>query len=213
VEPPARVFYKGIQYRRYPDSPHRSHRVYYQRRVQGGIEYLHRDIWRDNHPGEEIPAGWHVHHDDEDPFNNEPSNLVLLSPAEHSEVHPGDQSWEEENLLDHLDRIRPLAAEWHRSEAGHDWHVEHGKATWETRQRFAPRPCEVCGTDFEPWWPAAKWCSDRCQNRARAKNPKYLETVTCPVCGSEFQRDKYHPGRKRTCSRKCGAQLRKKRAA
>ena len=44
-EPPAHVFYKGYKYRRYPDSPQRSHRVYYQRSVPWGVTYLHRDIW------------------------------------------------------------------------------------------------------------------------------------------------------------------------
>jgi hypothetical protein len=163
------------------------------------------------HPGEEIPDKWHVHHKDEDPFNNDPSNLELLSPAEHNVIHPGDQSWEEENLLGHLDRIRPLAAEWHRSEEGHAWHVEHGKDAWAKRQPAAPRACEACGTEFEPAWDRATHCSRRCTNKSREK--KYLETVTCPICGAEFQRDKYHPDKRRTCSRKCGAALRKQRAA
>lgn len=212
-EPPVQVIFKGRAYHRYPDSPRRSHRVYYQYHATAGVRYLHRDIWLAAHPGEEIPEGWHIHHKDEDPFNNDPSNLVPLPPAEHNEVHPGDQSWEEENLLDHLDRIRPLASEWHRSEEGRAWHVEHGKRTWEDRQPFPARACEVCGTEFEPMWPDAKWCSKRCVNRARDKNEKYLETVTCPVCGIEFQRDKYRKKRAATCSRKCGAQLRKQRAA
>lgn len=212
-EPPADVAFKGHVYHRYPDSERRSHRVYYQYHATGQIRYLHRDIWLAAHPGEEIPEGWHIHHKDEDPFNNDPSNLVLLSPAVHSEVHPGDQSWEEENLLAHLDRIRPLAAEWHGSEEGRAWHVQHGKDTWEARQRRTPRPCEVCGTEFEPWWDNAKWCSERCQQRARDKNPKYLETVTCPACGDEFQRDKYRTKRPETCGRKCAWVMRKRRAA
>ncbi len=210
-EPPAHVFYKGYKYRRYPDSPQRSHRVYYQRSVPWGVTYLHRDIWLDTHPGEEIPDKWHVHHKDEDPFNNDPSNLELLSPAEHGIVHPGDQSWEEGNLLDHLDRIRPLAAEWHRSEEGHEWHVEHGKDAWAKRQPAPPRTCEACGIEFEPAWDRATHCSRRCTNKSREK--KYLETVTCPACGSEFQRDKYRTKRPECCSRKCSWVMRKRRAA
>ena len=162
-----------------------SHRVYYQRRVPGGVQYLHRDVWLDAHPGEEIPDRWHVHHKDEDPFNNDPSNLELLSPAEHNVIHPGDQSWEEENLLEHLDRIRPLAAEWHRSEEGREWHVQHGKEPGEGASRGTTSPCAECGTAFKSWStsPPAKTeddCSRLCVNRARDKNPKYAETVTCP---------------------------------
>lgn len=212
-EHPAHVFYKGRKYRRYPDSPQRSHRVYYQRSVPWGVTYLHRDIWLDTHPGEEIPDKWHVHHKDEDPFNNDPSNLELLSPAEHNVVHPGDQSWEEENLLEHLDRIRPMAAEWHSTEEGFAWHSANGKAAWAKRERLPAIACEVCGVEFEPWYSNARWCSRPCTNRARDKNPKYLETVTCPACGTEFQRDKYRAKRPECCSRKCSWVMRKRRAA
>lgn len=207
-EPPAEVIFKGHVYRRYPDSPRRSHRVYYQYHPTAGVRYLHRDIWLAAHPGEEIPEGWHVHHKDEDPFNNDPSNLVLLSPAVHSEVHPGDQSWEEENLLDHLDRIRSLASEWHASEEGRAWHSAHGKATWEDRQPLGIRSCEICGTEFQAWKDDARYCSRRCINRATER--RLRKTATCTVCGSEFTQDR--KGRSQSCSRKCGAQLRKLRA-
>lgn len=210
-EPPAHITFKGHVYHRYPDSPRRNHRVYYQYHATAGVRYLHRDIWLAAHPGEEIPEGWHIHHKDEDPFNNDPSNLELLSPAEHSVVHPGDQSWEEENLLDHLDRIRPLAAEWHRSEEGHEWHVQHAKDVFGKQKPLAPRPCEACGAKFEPWRENARYCSRTCINRAREK--KYLETVACPICGAEFERDKYRKTRPETCSRKCGGALRKQRNA
>lgn len=212
-EPPALIFYKGYKYRRYPDSPQRSHRVYYQRSVPWGVTYLHRDIWLDTHPGEEIPGKRHVHHKDEDPFNNDPSNLELLSPAEHGVIHPGDQSWEEENLLEHLDRIRPMAAEWHRSEEGREWHVQHGKDAWAKRESLGLRPCEICGTEFEAWWNNQKHCSRTCTNRARDRNEKYRETVTCPACGVDFQRDKYRTKRPECCSRKCSWVMRKRRAA
>lgn len=219
-EPPALIFYKGYKYRRYPDSPQRSHRVYYQRSVPWGVTYLHRDIWLDTHPGEEIPDKWHVHHKDEDPFNNDPSNLELLSPAEHNVIHPGDQSWEEDNLLEHLDRIRPMAAEWHSSEEGRAWHSEHGKATWEGREPQHDKICAECGTAFKSWVDKPvraktedRYCSRLCVNRARDKNPKYRETVTCPACGVEFERDKYRKTRPECCSRKCSWVMRKRRAA
>jgi endogenous inhibitor of DNA gyrase (YacG/DUF329 family) len=36
--------------------------------------------------------------------------------------------------------------------------------------------------------------------------------VPCPICGSEFNRDRYRK-RPSTCSRKCGAQLRRRPTA
>jgi hypothetical protein len=208
-EPPAEVFYKGYRYRRYPDSPRRNHRVYYQRRVPWGVWYLHRDIWLDTHPGEEIPEGWHIHHKDEDPFNNDPSNLELLSPAEHNTVHPGDQCWEDEHLLDHLDRIRPLAAEWHRSEEGHAWHVQHAKDVFGKREPLASRPCDSCGAEFEPWRDNARYCSRRCINRATEQRLRI--TRACAVCGTEFTQGR--KGRRQTCSSACFEEYRKGRAA
>ena len=214
------MVFKGHAYHRYPDSPRRSHRVYYQYHATGQIRYLHRDIWLAAHMGDEIPEGWHIHHKDEDPFNNDPSNLQLLSPAEHNVVHPGDQSWEEENLLEHLDRIRPLAAEWHGSEEGRAWHSEHGKRAWEGREPQHDKICAECGAEFRSWYDKTgraktedRYCSRRCVNRARDKKPEYRETVTCPACGNEFERDKYRKKRPETCSRKCSWVLRKQRAA
>lgn len=34
-----------------------------------------------------IPAGWEIHHIDEDPDNNEFSNLVCVHPVDHAKLH------------------------------------------------------------------------------------------------------------------------------
>jgi hypothetical protein len=214
-EPPVSVVYRGITYKRNPGSNQRAHRVYYEAPRGSGFTSLHREIWKDTHPGEEIPPGWHVHHDDHDPFNNDPSNLVAVSPGEHAGEHPGEFGG---MPLDHLERIRPLAAEWHRSSAGLAWHAENGRRAWENREPQHAKTCAICGTEFMAFFDKSgraktedRYCSRRCVNRAREQ--KYLETVNCPICATEFRRDKYHPGKRRTCSRTCGAQLRKRRAA
>ncbi len=48
--------------------------------------YLHRYIW-EKHNGCKIPKGYVVHHKDEDTENNEPSNLILMTRAEHIALH------------------------------------------------------------------------------------------------------------------------------
>lgn len=48
-----------------------------------------RYIWSRAGP---IPAGHEVHHVDGDPLNNRPSNLRLLSRADHTAIHRGDRS-------------------------------------------------------------------------------------------------------------------------
>lgn len=210
AEPPVSVVYRGVTYKRNPDARQRAGRVYYVAPRGSGHDSLHRDIWRDGHPGEAIPPGWHIHHKDHDPFNNDPGNLVLVSPPEHGQEHKDEFA---DARRAHAEAIRPLAAEWHRSAEGHDWHVEHGKRTWENREPTHSRTCADCGAEFLTVWGERgdeRYCSRRCVNRARER--KYLETVVCPICGSEFQQDKYRK-RPETCSRKCGWALRRARAA
>jgi hypothetical protein len=69
------VMYRGRLYRRYPKAPQRAHQVYYIATGSGAgtAEPLHRQIYLDHHGT--IPVGFHVHHLDEDPFNNDPANL------------------------------------------------------------------------------------------------------------------------------------------
>lgn len=208
-EPPVSVTYRGVTYKRNPDAKQRAHRVYYCAPRGSGRDSLHRDIWRDNHPCEDIPAGWHIHHDDHDPFNNEPGNLVLRSPKGHAAEHPGESGMPAE----HLAAIAPLAAEWHRSAEGHDWHVEHGKRAWDGREPEHAKVCAQCGSGFLTFWGERgdeRYCSRRCSNQARES--KYLDTVACPICGNDFKQDRYRK-RPETCSRKCGAALRRQRAA
>jgi hypothetical protein len=49
------------------------------------INNPYRKIYKE-HFGE-IPEGYHIHHIDFNPHNNEPSNLVALTPEEHVKVH------------------------------------------------------------------------------------------------------------------------------
>ena len=37
-----------------------------------------------------IPKGYHVHHIDHNPLNNDPKNLVAVSPEEHAKLHGDD---------------------------------------------------------------------------------------------------------------------------
>ena len=213
AEPPLSVTYRGVTYKRNPNARQRSHRVYYTAPRCSGRSSLHRDVWRDSHPGEDIPRGWHIHHQDHDPFNNDPANLALRSPKGHAAEHPEFTG----PPAEHLRAIASLAAAWHRSDDGRAWHAEHGKRTWEGREPQHAKTCAECGSGFVAWFDKAaraktddRYCSRACVNRARER--KYRETVECPVCDGSFERDRYRK-RPETCSRKCGAALRKQRAA
>ena len=47
--------------------------------------YHHRKTWKDNYG--EIPSGWHIHHIDGDATNNDPENLMCVSPEMHYLIH------------------------------------------------------------------------------------------------------------------------------
>ena len=207
MEPPLSVTYRGVVYKRNPDAEQRAHRVYYNAPRGSGRSMLHRDVWKDHNPGVDIPSGWHVHHRDKDPFNNDPSNLVLLDPKQHAEAHgnPGMP-------LDHLDRIRHLAADWHRSDAARDLHVSNAHAMWADRE-YVTKTCEACGDDYQTRGPRddSRYCSTACIQTAHRRNHTYQVQVPCPVCGELFWQSKYRR-KTESCSRKCSWVLRRQRA-
>lgn len=201
---PTSITYRGVTYRRDPDGKQRSHRVYYGARDHG---YLHRRIYEDNHGP--IPDGWHVHHADENPFNNDPANLVALPPDEHSHVHPGDVDRTSPEWLEHLASIRLLAAEWHSSPEGIEWHREHGKQTWEGRERQPVGNCAMCGEPVTSYFVSRgelRFCSRKCIGKYNETTLRYHTMVPCPICGTEFPQRRRRP---KTCSPDCAKQMRK----
>ena len=206
------IIFNGITFRRYPLSERADCRNYYRcdgRFRKHGIAYLHHEVWKFYNG--EIPEGYHVHHKDGNTLNNDISNLEILAGYDHLSLH-GKQRWQDEDArakgLEQLDAIRPLTKEWHKSDAGHEWHVEHGKRVAAEQARRSKKivVCEQCGNLFEvaPFVEGrARFCSDKCYAKYRRDNGIDDETRTCAICGKEFRCNKY--SKKKTCSRSCGA--------
>jgi hypothetical protein len=57
----------------------------YYAKTNGDRALMHRDVW-EHHNGE-IPAGWDVHHKDENKENNDIGNLECLPKAEHTRLY------------------------------------------------------------------------------------------------------------------------------
>lgn len=212
-EPAVEVaLYKGIKFRRYPQSENWSDRMYFRpngRLIQEGMEALHREIYKDYHGA--IPDGYHVHHKDENSLNNSPENLEAITAKEHFELH-GPPQWESrEKMLEHLDRARLLAIEWHKTEAGIAWHKELGRRSWENREE-SNYVCEWCGKSYTSLKVGAvRFCSAVCRSAERRANGIDNEQRECEWCGEEFSINKYESST--TCSRSCGAYLREQRKA
>ncbi len=52
------------------------------------IKNPYRKIYKEHYG--EIPEGYHIHHKDFNAYNNEPSNLIAVSPEEHAKIHDHD---------------------------------------------------------------------------------------------------------------------------
>ena len=201
------IIFNGIKFRRYPESESRTDRLYYKpagNHIRRGINNLHREIWKDHYG--DIPEGGHIHHKDGDTLNNDIENLECVPEHEHLSGHSKEHS----PGPDHMERIRPLATEWHRSNEGRAWHREHGGRVYRNRK---PREftCDFCGCEFESkdYRGGKRYCTGKCRAAARRREGADDETKTCPVCEEEYRTNKYKPTK--TCSRKCGADLRRKR--
>lgn len=204
------VFFNGVEFRRYPNAKNWSEQVYFRpgsSDARRGVENLHREIWKSIHGP--IPQGYHVHHKDTNPLNNDPENLVCIPSAEHQAHHAVAEKPEEfkRRRRNVLDRVRHLASEWHGSETGRAWHSEHGKETWKDREP-APKTCEYCGKGYQSLKPGdgARFCSNNCKVQSRRISGVDNEQRTCVWCQKEFAINRY--SKTQVCSRSCGAYVR-----
>lgn len=204
------IIFNGIKYRRYPESKRRSDQVYFTPgggHRKAGVGRLHQEIWKAaNGP---IPDGYHVHHADHDPLNNDLSNLVLIKGQDHLSHHanqPDRIEWNRVNIA----KAQEAARAWHGSPEGLAWHSENGKRAWEGREPQT-HTCDHCGNPYESKITGAgtRFCSNACKHYARKASGVDDVDKTCEFCGEGFRANKYI--RKATCSGSCGVKLGKRR--
>lgn len=162
---------------------------------------LHVAVWEAHH-GREVPPGHEVHHKDSNTLNNDPDNLECLSHEQHAAI---PRKMDMAKNLAHLERIRPLTKQWHRSEEGKEWLSKISQDAWERKQ---PKDCicAVCGKTFQSRAQRpAQYCSAICSYEGRRAAGRYRVERTCIVCNATFTTDlPINPSRvKKTCSRKC----------
>lgn len=159
---------------------------------------LHVAIWEHYHE-RTVRKGFHIHHLDENPFNNAIENLVEISRSEHSKMHVGEH-WAEAIKLG-----QEAAKEWHSSSEGYDWHSSNSKAQWENRPA-RKWECLQCGkTTKRKTIQPVKYCNSTCRQRHYFATGVTSIEVKCQVCGMDFRTTRARPGR--TCSMKCRNRL------
>lgn len=195
------AYFNGIKFRRDPKTGY----FLATRKTDGKRrERLHCYVWRYYHGA--VPEGFHVHHKDENKLHNDIENLECISRHDHLSLHSTElASQNQEQLSEHLNRVRWKATEWHRSEEGRAWHRDNGKrvaAQMEAQEYI----CQYCGRSYTTLpFGTSKFCSAKCRAADRRKRGVDNETRTCVICGKEFTANKY--SKNRCCSRACGGAL------
>lgn len=166
-----------------------------------GARGLHVAAWE--HSNEtKVPSGHVIHHKDSNPFNNHPDNLECLTTIEHGKRHSGRRACNKE----HLDRVRPMAAKWHSTPEGLEWHRKNGIRSMAVRP-LIDGACIVCGSQFKTKYSYKRFCSHGCSEKHRLRSGRYKTTVKCIICGVVFvSNGSAHKNKiAKSCSRKCRA--------
>ena len=171
---------------------------------------LHRCVWE--YYNCTIPDGYEIHHIDLDKSNNDISNLRLLTVAEHRKLHADlltseQRDWKRNNINT---VARPKAIEWHKSEAGSEWHTKHIQEQHEKGAFKKELVCTNCGKSFIGEKKGENtFCSNACKSAYRRKLGVDKAPAICPICGKEFMTNKFRPAI--TCSRSCANRMRAKK--
>lgn len=198
------VIFNGIEFRRYPNSSKSSDRNYFRpgsAHIRAGVQTLHREIWKAAYGA--IPDGYDIHHKDENPLNNNLDNLECLSKSDHAARHAESMTeWRKQWIAEGLNKhARPAAIDWHKSEAGREWHSansKHAAAMW----KAVDKTCEWCSKSYTARGPAvSKFCSNNCKSAARRASGADRVTRQCLHCHADFSLNKYN--KTRFCSNSC----------
>lgn len=152
---------------------------------------LHMYVWE--YYNGKVPDGYHVHHLDFDKSHNGIENLVILSQKDHLSLH--GNAWSEERKEKQremlIEKAVPKASQWHKSEAGKEWHKQHYEKMKDRLHATQKFTCEFCGNEFESKKSGAKFCSNKCRAAARRKSGVDDIKKICERCGAEYVQNKY----------------------
>lgn len=158
----------------------------------------HRWVWLNIHGL--IPKGYHIHHKNNNKSDNRIENLELIEASRHLAHHMTKERREYSKIL--VDKIRPLASEWHRSAEGKAWHRLHALKCKFGKWKPKKYTCKQCQTEYKSKKLARSlFCSNNCKSKWRRLAGFDNETRKCESCDNTFIINKY--AKKQFCSRKC----------
>ena len=131
----------------------------------------HAWVWT-NHFGSP-PIGTHLHHKDGNKSNNAIENLELLTATEHTRLHLHEPERKELSRKA-CDKIRHLTKDWHKTDAGLEWHRLNGLKSWKGRQPKVSF-CKRCNQKILSLAPRGKeFCTRSCKTRYNYKKNKEI---------------------------------------
>lgn len=191
------IIYNGKKYTCVPNHKDKRRR-YLASTTNRGEKYLHRQVWIDNFG--QIPKGYHIHHKDENIYNNDIANLACISRVDHFLEHKEQtMSWSrsEENKKN-LRKHQPKASLWMKTDEAKRHFRQIGKKN--ALNSIVKRTCATCESEFDgcELIKEAKFCSKKCKSIYFGKQKK---TINCVVCGKSAEIYKY--SKSKACSMSC----------
>lgn len=143
---------------------------YHKRKDDGhfygcGGKTLHREVWKSFWG--KIPAGFVIHHVDENKNNNNIENLQLVSRAEHARIHNSDICrFPKRKFI-----CQMCGKEYEATDNGKNKFCSQS-CTQKNYAQSHPitKTCPYCGKEFSTRHKKTKYCSSTCASRAYRQN-------------------------------------------
>ena len=140
------------------------------------LNYLHRIVW--NYCYDEIPAGYEVHHIDNNPANNDISNLQIMTGHQHKKLH----------RIHTAEITCPVCGKIFANSSHGSTYCSRQCAAKSKQMPTFEKICPSCGKTFTTKRAKAKYCSFGCYAQACGK----FQSRICPICGRAFQPKTLH---------------------
>ena len=132
---------------------------------------MHWKVWE--YFNGQIPKGFHVHHKDENPWNNKLENLELIAAKKHLSSHAKQRVIDNPQWLAEFQKKGiEKAPEWHSSDEGKEWHKQHAKKYNFGHITFGNGKCDECGSEYLKKKKSQKFCHANCKARANRRSRK-----------------------------------------
>ena len=155
---------------------------------------LHRYVW-EKEVGT-IPKGCQIHHINGNKADNRIDNLSIMTASGHQRLH-GQEEKRKEICRANIEKARPAAIAWHKSEDGRRWHSESHKGKLLTKHE---RICEVCGKKYNGT-KSGRLCSNACKSKYRRMTGADNIERICEMCGKAFMTNRFK--KQKFCSIEC----------